>query len=146
MTVEEIKWSEDGYATYLLQESPAGTDPNSMDFTMVFSFSYEQEEEEVVLYSCKITDTSLLYAEVLSSRLKKELMVPKRLLYFWSKAIADELEFELEPSKGGNHFFQQVANQIETKHLEGFIAGVDFKPFKKVLENELKSRGEYEND
>ena len=136
--------NEGGYTVLLEHSVPGDSKSGVIDFTLLVL--HEHEKESTVLYLYKFEHTSIIVARELARRFKEHVLQPDIKLNLWLRALAKEMGFEVDFSKGLEYFSDQVASRVDTEHLELYIQGTVFEPFRIVLENELKKRSLVERE
>lgn len=129
---------ENQYAVLLKRDDSIETESGLIEFTVIL---VSQNEENTVLYTNNFEHTSLFVACEIANRLKEHLLKPDVLLNLWARALAETLDFKVDPSKGVEYFFEEAAKHSSTELLNSYSEVVEYRPYKIAVDNELKSRG-----
>ena len=113
---------------------------------ITFELRVVSEDNELPLHTRMFQHESFDSAKVVIEEYKEWILRPEIQIGLMSKDLARTLGFEVDFSKGVGVFFKNMASHILTEDLEDYIQGINYEPFKSVLEDELKKRGEIEND
>lgn len=108
----------------------------------MFKVSVLHVEVDSVLHTYEFEKTSKPYAYALAIKYGEIMLDPNRKVGMLSKALANEVGFEVDFSKGVDNFFEELAKHSSMELLNAYAAEVEYEPHKNAVENELKSRGE----